>query len=132
MNSRSTLVEAIDMVQDLNLDYLDLYLLHWPLAFDSYEFGGWLDYPRFRKEWFQCGLATIILLSNVETPVFDETTSIKETWAEMEKLVEDGLVVCEGYTLGFNLSVPIYLPFLEAHWCVKLYASSEGGVRQAV
>eukprot|EP01086_Lenisia_limosa_P000753 TRINITY_DN11331_c0_g1_i1.p1 TRINITY_DN11331_c0_g1~~TRINITY_DN11331_c0_g1_i1.p1 ORF type:complete len:156 (-),score=42.49 TRINITY_DN11331_c0_g1_i1:477-944(-) len=53
-------------LKDLNLDYLDLYLLHWPLAFDSYEFG--------------------------ETPVFDETTSIKETWAEMEKLVEDGLV----------------------------------------
>jgi diketogulonate reductase-like aldo/keto reductase len=56
---------------DLGLEYLDLYLMHWPLA---YAFDG-KDTVRDAGGY----------------PVF-EPTPISVTWAEMEKLVPAGLV----------------------------------------
>lgn len=58
-------------LHDLQLDYLDLYLMHWGLAFqhgDSFE-------PKDKEGNF-----------------LQENVSIRETWEAMENLVEKGLV----------------------------------------
>ena len=54
---------------DLGLDYLDLYLIHWPVAFKP-----GVTFPRQPEEY----------LSPDEAP-------IAQTWSEMEKAVDDGL-----------------------------------------
>ena len=58
-------------LKDLQLNYLDLYLIHWPLAFKAGD-----DF--FPKDKF----GNTILTNDNYT----------ETWKEMEKLVQDGLV----------------------------------------
>jgi diketogulonate reductase-like aldo/keto reductase len=57
-------------LKDLQLEYLDLYLMHWGIAF---EHGGDLEPMKDGK-------------------VVTEKTSIRETWEAMEKLVNLGLV----------------------------------------
>ncbi|EAY16529.1 oxidoreductase, aldo/keto reductase family protein [Trichomonas vaginalis G3] len=61
-------------LEDLKLDYLDLYLMHYPCAFMATEPGG-DKFPLIdgKLQW-------------------DDTVSIIDTWKEMEKLVEKGLV----------------------------------------
>jgi alcohol dehydrogenase (NADP+) len=66
---------------DLRLDYLDLYLVHWPVAFKHVP----LDlttrgYPDEEIDNSAGGL-------NI-----DETVSIHDTWQAMERLVQTGLV----------------------------------------
>uniref|UniRef100_A0A3P8U7G0 alcohol dehydrogenase (NADP(+)) n=1 Tax=Amphiprion percula TaxID=161767 RepID=A0A3P8U7G0_AMPPE len=67
-------------LKDLKLEYLDLYLIHWPYAFQRG------DVPFPRKE--------------DGTLLYDDT-DYKLTWAAMEKLVEKGLVRSIGLS-NFN------------------------------
>lgn len=66
-------------LSDLGLDYVDLYLIHFPIALKFVPFE-----DRYPPEWFydpgaaQPGLVT-------------ESVSIRETWEAMEKLVDVGL-----------------------------------------
>jgi len=66
---------------DLGLDYLDLYLIHWPLAFERGD-------NKFPK-------------NDDGTVRYDTTVSPTETWLAMEKLVEKGLVKSIGVS-NFN------------------------------
>jgi len=66
---------------DLGLDYLDLYLIHWPHAFKRGE-------EKFPK-------------TEAGDIVYDQTIHPTETWLAMEKLVEKGLVRSIGVS-NFN------------------------------
>ena len=68
-------------LKDLQLGYIDLYLIHWPLAFKA----GKDFFPKDELENF--------ILTN------DHYT---ETWKEMEKLVQDGLVKSIGKEAIFD------------------------------
>ena len=70
-------------LNDLRLDYLDLYLVHWPQAFKFVE----ID-PNIRG---YKGEAKYIDDSNNGENI-DLNVSIHETWTAMEELVEEGLV----------------------------------------
>ena len=72
-------------LEDLGLEYLDLYLIHWPLAFVGKEDGSSLIDPKTKK------------------PIVEQGVSILDTWKEMEKLVDDGLVKAIGVS-NFNIS----------------------------
>lgn len=65
---------------DLNVDYLDLYLIHWPIAFKHD-----VQYPNNITD----------ILPSSEIP-------LRDTWSEMEKLVEEGLVKNIGVS-NFNI-----------------------------
>ncbi|KAM9384146.1 aldo-keto reductase family 1 member A1-B-like isoform 2-T3 [Pholidichthys leucotaenia] len=67
-------------LKDLKLEYLDLYLIHWPYAFQR----GDVEFPKKEDG----------------TLLYDDT-DYKETWAAMEKLVEKGLVRSIGLS-NFN------------------------------
>lgn len=71
-------------LNDLRLDYLDLYLVHWPQAFNFVD----ID-PEVRG---YDGEAQYIDDSNNGANI-DPNVSIHETWAAMEELVEEGLVM---------------------------------------
>lgn len=58
----------------LGLDYLDLYLIHWPTAFLKSECGGHLPRDEFGKIQYDCDV------------------EIKDTWAILECLVNECLV----------------------------------------
>lgn len=65
---------------DLGLDYLDLYLVHFPIALKYVPFE-----ERYPPEWFYDPNAEKPKMEPVKVP-------ISETWAGMEELVRDGLV----------------------------------------
>ncbi len=65
---------------DLGLDYLDLYLVHFPIALKYVPFE-----ERYPPEWFYDPNAENPKMEPVKVP-------ISETWAGMEELVRDGLV----------------------------------------
>jgi len=71
-------------LRDLGLQYLDLYLIHWPLAFEYT--GESIKDPEFDENG---------LVKTVPVP-------IRDTWAEMEKLVDAGLVRSIGIS-NFNV-----------------------------
>ncbi len=70
-------------LNDLRLDYLDLYLIHWPQAFNFVDIDP--------EERGYDGEAQYIDDSNDGANI-DPNVSIHETWAAMEELVEEGLV----------------------------------------
>jgi len=70
--------------QDLGLDYLDLYLIHWPIAFANID-GGKTTFPK----------------NPDGTVMYDVDTHPTDTWLAMEKLVEKGLVKSIGLS-NFN------------------------------
>jgi diketogulonate reductase-like aldo/keto reductase len=70
-------------LNDLRLDYLDLYLIHWPQAFTYVD----ID-PNIRGYDGEAG--KIDDSNNGEN--IDPNVSIHETWSAMEELVDEGLV----------------------------------------
>ena len=66
---------------DLQLDYLDLFLIHWPINFQ----------------------ANIVFPKKPEEFLSPEAIPIIETWQAMEKMVQKGLCRCIG-VCNFNLS----------------------------
>jgi len=73
---------------DLHLDYLDLYLIHWGIAFTSSTAQEPLD---------------------ANGKVITANISIRETWEQMEKLVENGLVKSIGVA---NFTTPMLVDLL--------------------
>lgn len=77
---------------DLRLDYLDLYLIHFPIALEYVP-----PEHRYPADWIYDPSADTPALKPIEVPV-------AETWAAMEKLVRDGLVRHIG-VCNFNTSL---------------------------
>jgi len=68
-------------LNDLRLGYLDLFLIHWPVAFKYVEFD-----PSVR------GWENEDIDESDEGNLIDPTVSLRDTWAAMEELVDKGLV----------------------------------------
>lgn len=69
--------ECRQALKELQIDYLDLYLVHWPMAHEN---------PTDMK------LTGIVPLDERGNPIWDRSVSFIDTWLAMEKLVEKGLV----------------------------------------
>ena len=86
-------------LSDLGLDYLDLYLIHFPIATKYVDFA-----DRYPAEW--------IYDPDSDNPQMEvDFVPLAETWAGMEELVDAGLVkqigVCN-YTSGLLLDLMAY------------------------
>ena len=86
-------------LQDLGLDYLDLYLIHFPIATRYVPIE-----ERYPPEWF--------VDPNAPEPRMEvDAVPLAETWGAMEQLVEAGLVreigVCN-YTSGLLIDLMAY------------------------
>jgi len=68
-------------LNDLRLGYLDLFLIHWPVAFKYVEFD-----PSVR------GWENEDIDESDEGKLIDPSVSLRDTWAAMEALVDKGLV----------------------------------------
>lgn len=68
-------------LNDLRVGYLDLYLIHWPIAFKYVE----ID-PLVR------GWENEDIDESDQGKLIDPTVSIRDTWTAMESLVDKGLV----------------------------------------
>ncbi|KAI8882514.1 4-dihydromethyltrisporate dehydrogenase [Backusella circina FSU 941] len=64
-------------LKDLGLEYVDLYLIHFPIPLKFVDFD-----TKYPPEWYVPDATTLTY----------ERSPIHETWAEMEKLVDAGLV----------------------------------------
>ena len=62
---------CLETLSDLQLDYVDLYLMHWPIAFQP----GDVKMPK-----------------NPDGSMIYDDTHYIDTWTAMEKLVDEGLV----------------------------------------
>jgi diketogulonate reductase-like aldo/keto reductase len=71
-------------LSDLNLEYLDLYLMHWGLAIPPYEGEPTNPHGRYTEQLDENGF------------LIGEKISVRETWEAMEGLVKDGLVKAIG------------------------------------
>lgn len=80
-------------LKDLQLEYLDLYLIHWPFAFDFVDFGenalhrGW-NHGKY-DPW---------------DTTLNRNISIRETWTAMEEMVNKGYVKSIGVS-NFNVQL---------------------------
>ena len=68
-------------LNDLRTDYLDLYLIHWPVAFKYVDI-----------DPTQRGFDNEDIDDSNDGNNIDPTVSVKETWSAMEMLVDKGLV----------------------------------------
>lgn len=73
-------------LSDLRLDYLDLYLVHWPVAFYPVAISALSDPTTIR------GWSNEDIDESDGGKRIDPTVSIHETWQAMEALVDQGLV----------------------------------------
>lgn len=74
-------------LNDLKVKYLDLYLMHWPVAFKYVP----LD-PTVRGWYNDDGSINYDIDDSNGGANIDPKVSVKETWSAMEDLVESGLV----------------------------------------
>lgn len=70
---------CLQTIEDLQANYLDLYLIHWPHAFED------TDQPRNRDP-------KVLFPTNEDGTMRYSNTSFLETWKAMEELVDEGLV----------------------------------------
>jgi D-xylose reductase len=86
-------------LSDLGLDYLDLYLIHFPIALRYVDFA-----DRYPPDW-------IYDVNAAKLSMEVDAVPLHETWAAMEKLVEAGLVkhigVCN-FTSGLLIDLMAY------------------------
>lgn len=99
-------------LRDLRLDYLDLYLIHFPIAQKFVPFE-----QRYPPGWF--------FDPDADHPRMEfEKVSLAETWAAMEQLVHDGLVknigICN-YNTGLLLDLLNYAHIPPACLQVELH-----------
>mmetsp|Transcript_31634 Transcript_31634/g.30937 ORF Transcript_31634/g.30937 Transcript_31634/m.30937 type:complete len:229 (+) Transcript_31634:1105-1791(+) len=73
-------VACLRSLSDLGLDYLDLYLIHFPIPLKFVPFE-----QRYPPEWFYDPSAK-------HPQMEEDAVPLSETWAAMELLVEEGLV----------------------------------------
>jgi len=78
-------------LSDLGLDYLDLYLIHFPIALRYVDFE-----DRYPPDW-------IYDLNAAKPSMEVDAVPLHETWAAMEKLVEAGLVLHLLFTQAVSL-----------------------------
>ena len=84
-------------LRDLQLDYLDLYLMHWGIAIPPHEDIADNPYGRLTEQLDDNGY------------LITEKVSVRETWEEMEELVRAGLVKASGVA---NFSAPMIVDLL--------------------
>lgn len=77
-------------LKDLGLDYVDLYLVHFPISLEFVPFE-----TKYPPEWYAPG-------SN--KPKLADHAPLHELWPEMEKLVDEGLVRNIGVS-NFNVQL---------------------------
>ncbi|KAJ1565667.1 diphosphomevalonate decarboxylase [Nowakowskiella sp. JEL0078] len=77
---------------DLGLEYLDLFLVHWPVAFT----------PK------RDGTEDSVFDPKSELPIIQKDVTIEQTWRAMESLVEKGLVKSIG-VCNFNIKLLIHV-----------------------
>jgi len=80
-------------LKDLQVDYLDLYLIHWPIAFEYVDYGENANYRGFANGKYEPWDNKI-----------DYTISIRETWQAMEEMVRKGYVKSIGVS-NFNVQL---------------------------
>eukprot|EP00523_Entomoneis_sp_CCMP467_P006970 CAMPEP_0168733066 /NCGR_PEP_ID=MMETSP0724-20121128/8094_1 /TAXON_ID=265536 /ORGANISM="Amphiprora sp., Strain CCMP467" /LENGTH=416 /DNA_ID=CAMNT_0008780103 /DNA_START=94 /DNA_END=1344 /DNA_ORIENTATION=+ len=73
-------------LRDLRLEYLDLYLIHWPVAFEPYD----LTDREFLQRGYDDGAEPLDDSGNGQK--IDLQRSIHDTWRAMEALLETGQV----------------------------------------
>ncbi|KAG2391901.1 hypothetical protein C9374_013386 [Naegleria lovaniensis] len=81
---------CLQTLKDLKLDYLDMYLIHWPLPFAYVGDDIQVDGNCFPKD--------------ENGKIKTASVPLRETWEEMEKLVQDGLVKSIGVS-NFDLGL---------------------------
>lgn len=86
LSSDNVRIACTRSLRDLKTEYLDLYLVHWPFAFEADD----REKDPLRSKRDSHGMAVI---ANI---------SIEETWRAMESLVDDGLVRAIGVS-NFNI-----------------------------
>lgn len=82
---------------DLQLEYLDLYLMHWGLAIPKVEPTEANAFGRFTEQHDEQGF------------LIREPVSVRETWEAMEELVEAGLVKAIGVA---NFTAPMLIDLM--------------------
>jgi glycerol 2-dehydrogenase (NADP+) len=70
-------------LKELNIEYIDLYLMHWPMA----RLGS-MDGKAIVNNFLLVSSAVIYILGKVYQP--DESPTFIETWLAMEKLLDTG------------------------------------------
>jgi len=76
-------------LKDLKLDYLDLWLMHWPVAFVYVPYDK--DRRGFDDSYDPDGCSGVDLSFNNGSKI-DSTVSVQETWTAMEEIYTEGLV----------------------------------------
>jgi len=71
---------CLKSMQDLGVEYLDLYLIHFPIALKYFPVE-----TRYPPEWVHDP-------SSAEPRMEEDNVSFRETWEAMEELVKEGLV----------------------------------------
>ncbi|MFA6251107.1 MAG: aldo/keto reductase [Candidatus Paceibacterota bacterium] len=82
---------------DLNLEYLDLYLMHWGIAIPVNAVPPSNTLGRWTEQLDENGV------------LITEKVSVRETWEAMEELVQDGLVKAIGVA---NFTAPMLIDLL--------------------